>query len=656
MENKTKMKFFAAAAIVVLLLAGVMALVLFRPKEEAKDYYEPEVELPADYTVIVEYPKSQEDLFAIATLTPVLFKDGRYHPMMILSPEDELSRQQLFTMSHWKTDREKIFFSNSPELSEKITMQLDSEGLMGINEGATYPLTNLVSGTFFGFDGVITVASYKEALLTASLAKQKNYAMVKGPSTYSSQEQVWEEMSKMGVPANYIVATNPYDFDLTLLSENTPDYDPYDDAWFCPALSGVAAELAAFHDAYMITDWPSVAEVDWTLNMEYMQNRRAVGLHQKFIEVSGKYGPAEYVCMVGSASAIPQFLTQIGGKGAITNSDIIYGFLDDEQNTQDAAVGRVIQYEVSLASNQLAKTFMFDDFADTVQVDYRDIAGGTHDKNWRKHGGSFSGYHITYARGQATPARWICKDFDDAGFTYDYLGPSGTGIKVADGVIDSMENDISEICEASGYVAYRGHGSDSGALYMLRVYGPNGDEHQLSYADCQEMDVPPQVAFFVSCLNGKIYGHGPGTEGSDVDFEKLFTLNYLSAGPAVLIGATEVSYSNLFQDVPALRAEYGLQDDHQWDHNDAWYAFVWDGILNHPAEHGTAGKAVQWSENRYMAYPPNNNPTPFAPKDDVDWREVTFFTCYGDPAFRPAIPENTQPGYDPWHNGPNDGA
>ena len=63
---------------------------------------------------------------------------------------------------------------------------------------------------------------------------------------------------------------------------------------------------------------------------------------------------------------------------------------------------------------------------------------------------------------------------------------------------------------------------------------------------------------------------------------------------------------------------------------------------------------MKWCENRYMAYPPNNDPTPFEPRDDVDWYEVTFFSMYGDPAFRPAIDPDTQPGYDPWHNGPND--
>ncbi|MGA1820756.1 MAG: C25 family cysteine peptidase [Thermoplasmatota archaeon] len=392
--------------------------------------------------------------------------------------------------------------------------------------------------------------------------------------------------------------------------------------------------------------------------MELSPNRRAVGVLNEIRKVSGEFGAPEYVAITGSAPAVPQFLVRSGGmEGDIVNSDIIYGFLDNDHTAMDAAVGRLVQYDVSLASNQLLKTYLFDDFTETITVDYRDVAGGTHDKDWRRHAASFSGYDITYKRMQATPARWICNDFEELGFSYDYVGPFNTGNKFFDGVVNSMENDISEICEGSGYVAYRGHGSDTGSLYGIRVMGPNGEEHALRYTDCQEMDVPPQIAFFVSCLNGKIYGHGPGTDpSSDVAFDKLFTLNYLSSGPAVLVGATEVSFSNIGQDIWSLRAEYGpFEDDYKWDHNDAWYAFVWDGIINHPGDHGTVGKAVQWSENRYMKYPPNNQPAPFDPNGEVDWYEVTFFAVYGDPAFRPAIDTSGGAGdYDPWHNGDAD--
>jgi len=36
-------------------------------------------------------------------------------------------------------------------------------------------------------------------------------AMVKGGSTFSSQEQVWNRLASMGLDANYVVVANPND-------------------------------------------------------------------------------------------------------------------------------------------------------------------------------------------------------------------------------------------------------------------------------------------------------------------------------------------------------------------------------------------------------------------------------------------------------------
>lgn len=646
-----------AVVIVLLLMVGGLALFLSRGQEQPQKVYDPDIELPQDFLFIVDNPSSEEDMLSIAALSTAQFMGGEYHPLVVCDPEGGLSRQLLYTLENLETDRQKYLFTNKDTSLTHINTQLGDIGLEPIAEENVFPLTSDVSSRFVGFDDVITVGSYEEALWAVTYAKINNLGIIKGEPTFMLQEEAWAMLSSQEVPSDYIIVTNPRDLNLESV-QKSPDYDTYDDPFFTPAMSLMTAQMSAYHDAYVITNSTPVANVDWELDMELSPNRRAIGFYNEVKKVSTDFGIPEYVAITGSAPAVPQFLVRSSGtEGDIVNSDIIYGFIDNDHTQMDAAVGRVIQYDVSLASNQLLKTYLIDDFTTTITVDYRDVAGGTHEKDWRNHGASFSGYDITYKRMQATPARWICTDFEDLGWTYDYVGPFNTGNKFFDGVINSMENDISEICEGTGYVAYRGHGSDTGSLYGIRVQGPNGDEHALRYTDCQTMDVPPQIAFFVSCLNGKIYGHGPGTDpASDVQFDKLFTLNYLAAGPAVLIGATEVSFSNIGQDLTSIPAEYlPFIDDHQWDHNDAWYAFVWDGIINHPDEHGTAGKAVQWSENRYMQYPPNNQPAPFTPDGEVDWYEVTFFAVYGDPAFRPAIdPSGGQGDYDPWHNGPDD--
>lgn len=644
------------AVLIVMILIGTLAYILIGKEPVPGEPYQPENNLPSDFMMIVDYPTTQDELFSISLLTSVQFMGGEYHPLAVCDPEGGLSSQLLFTLSNLENDRQKVLFTNKETALGNINRQLEQEGLSAINDTDVYPLSTDISGTFYGFSGVMTVEDYEESLWSSVYAKEKGLAMVEGERTFMAQEDAWSSLKMMDISSDYAVVANPRDHSLESISR-TPEYDEYDNTFFCPDLSLMAAQISAYHNAYVITNITPSSDSDWEMDMELSQNRRALGTYNELYDLNSNYGPMEYIAIAGSAPAVPQFLMPGPGEGEIVNSDIIYGFMDSDHSVMDAAVGRIIQYEVSLASNQLLKTYLFDDFSETVTVDYRDVAGGTHDKQWRKHGASFSGYDITYKRMQATPARWICTDFEDQGFTYDYVGPFNTGNKFFDGTINSMENDISEICKGAGYVAYRGHGSDTGSLYGIRVRGPNGEEHQLRYSDCQQMNVPPQIAFFVSCLNGKIYGHGPGTDpGNDVDFDKLFTLNYLSAGPAVLMGATEVSFSNIGQDIWSLRAEYGpFEDDYKWDHNDAWYAWVWDGIINHPGEHGTAGKAVQWAENRYMKYPPNNHPAPMEPTGDVDWYEVTFFACYGDPAFRPAIDESGGPGnYDPWHNGPDD--
>ncbi|MGA1872800.1 MAG: C25 family cysteine peptidase [Thermoplasmatota archaeon] len=655
--SRPAVKRIAIGVVALLLLAGGLALILSRPGERPRVIYDPDTELPADYMFIVDYPESEEDLLSVAALTSAQFMGGEYHPLVVCDPEGGLSRQLLFTLENLNTDRQKYLFTNKETSLTLINTQLGDIGASQIDEENVLPLTPDVSSRFVGFNDVITVSSYEEALWAVTYAKRNGLGVVKGEPTFLSQESAWSALRSQEIPLDYLVVTNPRDLTLESL-HGTPDYDTYDDAFFTPAMSLMTAQISAYHDAYVITNTTPASSVDWELDMELSPNRRAAGVLNEIRDVSMEFGTPEYVTITGSAPAVPQFLVRSRGmEGDIVNSDVVYGFIDSDNSQMDAAVGRIIQYDVSLASNQLLKTYLFDDFTETVTAEYRDVAGGTHEKDWRRHGASFSGFEITYERMQATPGRWICTDYDDAGFTYDYVGPFNTGNKFFDGVVNSMENDISEICEVSGYVAYRGHGSDTGSLYGIRVYGPNGEEHSLRYSDCQEMDVVPQIAFFVSCLNGKIYGHGPGTDpASDVAFDKLFTLNYLSAGPAVLVGATEVSFSNIGQDLTSIPAEYlPFIDDHQWDHNDAWYAFVWDGVLNHPGEHGTIGNAVKWSENRYMNYPPNNQPVPFNPNGEVDWYEVTFFAVYGDPAFRPAIDPSGGPGdYDPWHNGPDD--
>ncbi|MCK5561868.1 MAG: hypothetical protein KAJ51_14810, partial [Thermoplasmata archaeon] len=469
---------------------------------------------------------------------------------------------------------------------------------------------------------------------------------------------------------NYIVIVNPYDISWESLSENVQNYDVYDSSFHVPALSAVAAEVAAYHEAYVLTDYtPSTTPIythdtagSYDMDANYQLNSRAIGTYLALMNLTKLHGIPEYVCIVGSAAAVPQFQLPPNGDGdVLVNSDVIFGFLDDDKYTMDAAVGRIVNLNVQGASNQIARTYGYNNFIENVIVDYSDIAGGTQDVDWRHHGASFSGYEITYERMQATPGRWICDDYEDEGMEYEYFGPSGAGELIGDGAKNSDERDIGTICSASGFVAYRGHGSDTGSMYSVRVYGPNGEEGVLRGEEARDLDLPPQVCSFVACMNGKIHGTGFGVDAGDAEFDKLFSVNYIYGGAVALMGATEVSYSNVGQDIDSLWAEYGLgivhDDNHEWDLNDAWYAFFWDGILNHEEEYGTVGKALQWAENRYIAYH-DNAVSPFDCTDDGNlgghWKELAMFVVYGDPSFQPYMTSGGGNSVDPWHNGDDD--
>jgi hypothetical protein len=658
-----KDKRLAVAVAAILILAS---LILLYPSGGAGGGYEykPSIDLPADYVVLVDQPEDEYDLMFIAALSSIVVRNNGYHPMFILE-DGSLDAHQLWSMEHMNLiDLPKIIFTDQESTLSNLKSQIP------INDNFTFLPKPTALGLFKGFNGFISVGSYEEALWVSSLANVQNKVIVIGESTYSSQREVWNQLKINNIDMNYVIIVSPYDLNTDTLENNIVDYDRYDSKYHIPALSAVAAEMAAYHNAYVLTEYtPSIEPIydfkssgNYDMNTNYALNSRSIGIYLELKNLTSLYGIPEYVCIVGSAAAVPQFQFPGNGDGdVLVNSDVVFGFLDDDKYTMDAAVGRIVNLNVQGASNLVARTLGYERFVDAVVVDYSDIAGGTQDVDWKHHGASFSGYQITYQRMQATPARWICQDFEDESMEYEYFGPSGVGELIGDGTKNSDERDIGTICEASGMVAYRGHGSDTGSLYSIRVYGPNGEEGVLRGEDAANLNLPPQVSSFVACMNAKIHGTDFGVDAPDCELEKLFAINYLYGGAVALMGATEVSYSNVGQDISSLWAEYGFgifhDDNHEWDLNDAWYAFFWDGILNHEDEHGTVGKALQWAENRYIAYH-DETVSPFDCTDDDNlgghWKEVAMFCVYGDPAF---MPYTTSPGansYDPWHNGAED--
>jgi hypothetical protein len=451
---------------------------------------------------------------------------------------------------------------------------------------------------------------------------------------------------------------------------------PYNATFHIPKLSAVAAELAAYYQAYVLTDIdPSTEEIGY---MDTELNSKAIGTLIKLREINEEFGPIEYICLVGSAEAVPQFQlpdetdsdpNNIEGDNLV-NSDALYGFLDDDEYYMDSAVGRIVNFNVQGASNQISRTLGYDYIIDTIEVSYS--ISGTQTVNWRNQASVWNGYEVADERRQMSPGLFLTKDFEDEGFTAEYMRTTGN-----EGVWGSVQNpgsatetwketEMKPVVESSSILAYRGHGSWHATNYVWEPEEPtdpqgksrlegNDQSHPDSVVD---YFLPPQVAVLVCCESGKI--QGSHWWGGLPEMEMLWVTNYFLAGGVGLISATEVSYSKLGQDKDAFIGEFAQgiffeEDNHKWDNNNCWYAFTMDGLLNHEDEYGTIGKAHQWAENRYINNPNKASPvSPFERGTSVDWKEVAMFVCYGDPAFQPF---QTRPGandYDPWHNGPDD--
>ncbi len=654
----TMMKVGAVAVIVLLLLAAVM----FTPQPTVTaSTYNPTIDLPDNYLVMVDEPIEEADFAFVASLGSIVNHNG-YHPFYILGP-DGMDVKQLWTLQHMNFNEFPVLlFTND---SDGMLGKLNAQGIAVLEEHI-FEISNTVLGDFKGFDNAISVASYREALWVAPLAKATNKVVVLGQTTYATQEDVWEEQLALGMLPNYIVVTNPYDWDESRLDSNFTQFH-------VPSLSAVAAELAGFRDAFVLTDWNPSTEPPYDAYMDNDFNAVQIGLLNKLIEMNATIGAIEYIGIVGSAVAVPQFTLPdetSTNEGSFepdgVNSDAMYGFLADRY-VMSAAVGRIINLNVQGVCDQLIRTFMPEAFQDTLEIDYGTEGGGVQNIEWRKHGSVWNGFEVADERRQMTPGRYMTQDLEDEGLSYDYMRTTGNeGFREA---TTGKVMSIQPIMESSTYVFYRGHGSWHATFYVYVPDDPFSDPQGKGRLEGNHPDMPgspnvfdynlpPQVGVLISCENAKIWGEHFG--GEDIVLEQTFALNYLYAGAVGLIAATEVSFSNIGQDVhnkAAMVENFLTEGDafayFPWDMNNQWYAFPSDGMLNHEEEHGTIGKAHQWAENRYIATH-GSEYSPFDQGTTAHWKETAMFTCLGDPAY---LPIATNPGandFDPWHTGPED--
>ena len=623
------MQLAAMASVVIILIAAIGIVVM---EDDEKKTSKPTVQLADEYIVLVDEPRTGEDMMVIAALSALVVRDA-YHPMFILE-DGWLDDHELWTIEHSVlVDATKYLFTYSENTEANINSQISNVVTFNlvVNEFSE------IMRQFIGFDGEISVSTYREALWVSPLARLMNKIITIGASTYTSQEDVWDEMQSMGVRADYVVVTNPEDYKdsdtfYTVTYDNNGN-ETSNTSYHIQSISSVAAELAAFHSAYVLTDIDIPTNVseefsDMVPNNNPTLNYHAIGILLELRSISAEYGPIEYIALVGSAEAIPHFELP-------AMNDNIYGFLDDDVYTMDAALGRIVNYNVQGASNQIARTLGYDYIVNEVEVQYSD--GSTRSINWRSHGADFNGFEVADMRGQNTPGLYASRDYEDESYTFDYVSSVGVGASGPTAVNAPVDADLDAYLQSSGHVLYRGHGSATGSFYTWRTYAPDEQptEGCVEGTHARELFLPPQITLLFSCLNARIH------EVANMD--EIFSTNWMYAGSIGMIAATEVTYSNIGQDIYGLSGE--VTGEHNWDCNNLWFAGCADSTLDHEIP---MGKVLQDTENRYIAAH-GNQYSPLRQGSGAHYVEVTVYTLFGDPAFMYHVTSEGENNYDPWH-------
>lgn len=667
-----KIKRFIAGILALILLTAILASIRIE-SSEGKDY-NPNTELLPDYIIVTERPSTDEQRVLTVGLSSLAVKDGKYHPLFFVDSLG-LDDHQLWTIEHLKNNDVPyyIFYFSHENIPDVIQEQLKSIGITP--QIVPYRLTSSVLKDFKGFRGIIYASTYEEALWIVPLAQLKERIIIYGKQTFRSQEDVWEALKREGLDAKYVVVTNPEDWQ----DMNSHFFDvngnEYNLSFHVKDLSLLAAQIAAFRQGYVFTDISPPDELPEEFDNDlfrppYDPDRNLVAIHilMQIREIDNRYGPIENIALIGSPEAVPQFSIQDYYSGLPepdgVQSDSIYGFLDADPFTMDAAVGRIVNLNLKGGSNMIVRTLAYERIMNLVRVPDNDAQYGGEKSEWRHHAAAFNGFEVADQRLQNTPGWYF---YLDAGYDEDYtaeyyttLGPGGGMGWTAFSTNTTIGGKIPPALQASGIVAYRGHGSWHGCFYQWGYYIRRGigigDENYtyLEGRDARYMFLPPQVTLLFSCENAKI--QGLNFRGDPITFEDTFALNYLYAGAVGYIAATEVSFSNVGQDLWS--AGSPITGEGNWDLNNLWFAGTVQSNLDRATGvpdsefETTIGEAHRLTENRYMAKHPGISPIvpPQDPDNDAPhWKEVTMYVLYGDPAFMIHVTKPGPNNFDPWN-------
>ncbi len=592
-----------AAAMIFASLAGCIGA-----KDEIIDeepaFSEGNVELKSPCMLFVPEPQSEKDMLYIALVSQLTCRNGTYNPLFIVA-ESGLDGRAQFTI-------------NSMSIKDCPKYGFGVESVAGVTFEQTFAKDLGIFGDFKGFDDEITVASYDEALWLAGLAAAKNLRMVYGNATAATMSDAWKLCAENGMNASYVIVTNEDDYREDCVNDMVGK-------WHVPSLSAVAAELAYYHKAMVLTtgDLKSVENSDWPIEYEEDENNgRAAGVLTALRSYAQKYGPVDYVCIVGSGAAVPQFRVSQSGdedRGHVAG-DVFYGFtVDDEEIT--SAISRIINLNVASVSNTVARTLGYGYLVEANA------------NNWLENTVAENGYEVSDARAQNTPGLFFKLESDDEGYNGLYTSSAEAGTTVDLTNQEPAVYDLKALLEKCNLIAYRGHGSSTGTFYSWSHFLDDGTE------GIEDWDLAPSTVLIAACLTGKIYGYD--SDGTSLKLSDMICMNFLHGGIVSYVSPTEISYSEIGQD-----AVYYVNGE--WGKNNYIYCHYWNNILNYDMNTGMAFKETikgymeAWDVNPFYSSP-----------GSADGKTVIMYCQYGDPMFTPwQNPANAGPGsYNYFENG-----
>ena len=586
-----------SAGLAAIMLAAALSGCIGSEKPAAVQEYEfrdGDIALESPCMLFVPEPKTGKDMLYIALVSQLTSNNGSYNPLFIVK-EGKLDSRQKFTI-------ESMSIKDCPKYGFGI------DAVEGTALKQAFPLDLKILKDFGGYGGEITVSSYGEALWFSGLAAAKNWRLVYGNATAKTMAEACAICAKNGMNASYVVMTNAYDYAEDCVPEDVRK-------WNVPSLSAVAAELAYHHKAMVLTtdavnpakseDWP------FTYDEGDMNNERASGNLMALRGLSAKYGPINYLCIVGSGAAVPQFRASQDSdedKGHVAG-DVFYGFTQDDENLS-TAVGRVINLDVASVSNTVARILGYNYLVDAN-------ANG-----WTENTLSENGYEVADVRLQMTPGIFFKLESDDEGYNGIYTTSAEAGTTVDTGNAKLYVYDVKGIIETCNLVAYRGHGSSQGTFYswshVLMGAGTDGIE---------DWNLPPITVLIAACLTGKIYGYDH--DGSSLKLSEMICLRFLKGGTVSYVSPTEISYSEIGQDVTYYIPEIaGFGGG--WGVNNYIYCNYWNNVLNYDMSTGNAFKET------LRGYMVDKGVNPFTANcEDADGKTIIMYCLYGDPMFVP---------------------